>query len=242
MQSSFPFTALFQGVGLETKEGSQESREVEKLEQLTAHINELLGKENPKAEDVPKAQRKFFNGWLKKRVRNGMLEESCVRIFVENPDDPPHEWKKSFEMDEWVPRYEQSTNMTIITLGKADYHFGFAELEAHKKLRTLIEPREYECYLLTGIIRFNGKSGVQYMLRKGKPTLTFRVTEPGSKSAFYPLAAMCTHPAGYFSGTWAGFLPPTDDVIAHLLLLRQSEHEFWKRCNQHRFDELGAGI
>jgi len=35
---------------------------------------------------------------------------------------------------------------------------------------------------------------------------------------------------------------PTDDVIAHLMLMRADEHGFWKRANQHPLDRLEAGL
>jgi len=47
------------------------------------------------------------------------------------------------------------------------------------------------------------------------------------------LACLCAHPIGFYTGSWAGALVPTDDVMAHLLLVRGDEHEFWKQCNQH---------
>jgi hypothetical protein len=47
------------------------------------------------------------------------------------------------------------------------------------------------------------------------------------------LAALCQHPIGYYEGTWAGSMCPTDDVVAMLMLMRGDEPMFWKRSNQH---------
>ena len=43
-------------------------------------------------------------------------------------------------------------------------------------------------------------------------------------------------------GSWAGAMVPTDDVIAHLSLMRGDEHMFWKRCNQHPSWRPEAGL
>src|SRR3546814_10910453 len=37
------------------------------------------------------------------------------------------------------------------------------------------------------------------------------------------LCALCLHPIGYYENSWAGAMCPTDDVIAHLMLMRRSE-------------------
>lgn len=47
------------------------------------------------------------------------------------------------------------------------------------------------------------------------------------------LAALCLHPIGFYQGTWAGSMVPTDEVIAHLLLMRGDEPLYWRRANQH---------
>jgi hypothetical protein len=41
------------------------------------------------------------------------------------------------------------------------------------------------------------------------------------------------HPIGYYRGTWAGAMAPTDDVIAHLMMMRADEHMYWRRAKQH---------
>ncbi len=239
--ASFPVAAAMNNIPIETKYGSVESALATAFENLKKE-RKLPQVTPPEDEEVPG---KFINSWYAKRIRGGILERNLVYVYVENPDDPPKEWRKKFVQEGWIPRYRESTFMHLQTAWKADYQFGFAEEKAHKKLRELIEPFEYERYLLTGVIVFVGKGGVQYMIRKGKPTLSFRIVPSETKegeSTFRPLAAMCTHSAGYFSRTWASFLPPTDDVITHLLLLRRGEHEFWKRCQQHHFDEVEACI
>ena len=56
------------------------------------------------------------------------------------------------------------------------------------------------------------------------------------------LCAPCLHPIAYYDGSWAGAMCPTDDVIAHLALMRGDEHMFWRRANQHAPWRREAGV
>jgi hypothetical protein len=232
---SLPLGAVLDGDPLEFKKGSIEER-----------VFDIILSERPpsleKQEDTKKVL--VINGWWAKRIHGGVEEHNRIDIIVENFEDPPNEWRKTFQQGGWSPRHMRSAGLFMNTVNRQLHHFGFAEVEAQKKLRELIDPFEYERYVLSGAIMFIGKSGVRYVIRKGKPTLAFRAGEVGEDGRFIPtpLAVLCMHPAGYFYQTWAGFLPPTDDVIAHLLLLRRGEHEYWKRCYQHRWDEVESGI
>jgi hypothetical protein len=38
---------------------------------------------------------------------------------------------------------------------------------------------------------------------------------------------------GRYDGTFAGVMPPTDEVVADLLAMRGDEHFFWRKSNQH---------
>ena len=40
----------------------------------------------------------------------------------------------------------------------------------------------------------------------------------------------------------SGALRPTDDVIAHLLMMRGDEPMFWRRANQHEAWEVESGL
>jgi hypothetical protein len=35
---------------------------------------------------------------------------------------------------------------------------------------------------------------------------------------------------------------PTDEVIAHLLMMRGSEEKYWANANQHRLNRPAAGV
>ena len=128
------------------------------------------------------------------------------------------------------------------TLGCADAWGLEQEETAMRLLSTLVKPRALKQYLLTGMfLETSRRSGLIYMFRRLKPTvaLTPRGTRRRSMrrtstdSDVGILAALCLHPIGYYSGSWAGALCPTDDVIAHLMLMRGDEAMFWRRSYQH---------
>lgn len=128
--------------------------------------------------------------------------------------------------------------------GKWDYvrRFGFAfdtmraanawtiatETAAIEKLAELLEerPHLWEAYVLTGsFLETSARSGVTYLFRRCRPTVAFRDQRI--------LCTLCLHPIGYYEETHAGSMCPTDDVIAHLLLMRADEPFYWRRANQH---------
>lgn len=105
-----------------------------------------------------------------------------------------------------------------------------AEVKAQQMLQRLIKPHLFKTYLLTGMfLETSPKSQVMYVFRRLRPTvaLSFRDDAQGKI-----LCCLCQHPLGYYRGTWAGALCPTDDVIGALLMMRADEHYFWRRCNQ----------
>lgn len=114
-----------------------------------------------------------------------------------------------------------------------------AELKAMEKLHGLIKQHLWEAYFLTGtFIETSKRSGVTYMFRKLRPTIA---TAP-VKNEMRVLAALCMHPIGFYQESWAGVMCPTDDVIAHLLMMRGDEHRYWREANQHPVYEPMAGL
>jgi hypothetical protein len=94
--------------------------------------------------------------------------------------------------------------------------------------------------MLTGMfVERSRRSGISYVFRKLRPTLALKA---GKDDRMGLLAALCMHPIGYYDGSWAGAMCPTDDVIAHLMLMRGDEHMFWRRANQHPAWSQEAGI
>jgi hypothetical protein len=103
------------------------------------------------------------------------------------------------------------------------------EARAVQHLSTLVPHHIFKMYLLTGMfLESSPRSGVRYLFRKLRPTaaITLRRKEPRI------LCTLCLHPIGYYEDSWAGAMCPTDDVIAHLMLMRGDEKMFWRRANQ----------
>lgn len=134
---------------------------------------------------------------------------------------------------------EDRLSFTIRTLDAAVVWPIEAEQKAQQKLATLISDQSFQLYQLTGhFAELSKRSQVTYMFRRGRPTIAIRQDETGG----YPLCALCLHPIGYYADTWAGVMCPTDEVIAHLLMMRGSEEKYWANANQHPVDHPAAGI
>lgn len=115
-----------------------------------------------------------------------------------------------------------------------------AEAKAIQKLAELISNHAFLQYMLTGsFIESSKRSGVFYVFRKLRPTLALRA---GPDGAMRMLCGLCLHPIGYYAGTWAGVMTPTDDVIAHVCMMRGDEPKFWANANQHPPQRPEAGI
>jgi hypothetical protein len=122
------------------------------------------------------------------------------------------------------------SNMQLETLGVSDAWGMEQEINALQLLEKLIKPRQFKQYFLTGsFLESSKRSGIVYMFRKLRPTLAISTTREEARL----LCALCMHPIGYYNGTWGGSMCPTDDVIAHLMLMRGDEHMLWRRANQH---------
>jgi hypothetical protein len=113
------------------------------------------------------------------------------------------------------------------------------EANALKLLAEMLPHHAFKKYLLTGMfLETSERSGVTYIFRRLKPT----VACSGATGEIRILAVLCQHPIAYYSGTWAGAMCPTDDVIAHLSLMRGDEALYWRRCNQHGPLRQEAGL
>lgn len=130
----------------------------------------------------------------------------------------------------------------FMTVGVAVNHAWDIDVEnrAVEKLASLITPHALHCYQLTGgFLETSKRSGVTYLFRKLRPTIAMR---PDKRNLMTPIAVLCLHPLGYYAETWAGVMCPTDDVVAHLMLMRGDEHGFWKKANHHSVWQASAGI
>lgn len=113
------------------------------------------------------------------------------------------------------------------------------ENTALQLLSTLINPRHYKQYLLTGsFLESSSRSKLTYLFRRLKPTVAIDTSGEQCRVR----CALCMHPIAYYAGSWAGAMCPTDDVIAALMLMRGDEAMFWRRSTQHPAWRPEAGL
>ena len=119
------------------------------------------------------------------------------------------------------------------------------EAKAIQLLGTMIRHHQFKRYMLTGMfVETSRRSGVPYIFRRLKPTVALRPwhdKEDVSQQASI-LCCLCQHPIAYYKESWAGAMCPTDDVIAHLTMMRADEVMFWRRSNQHPPGRPEAGL
>jgi hypothetical protein len=117
-----------------------------------------------------------------------------------------------------------------------------AELKAIESLRSRINESQFNSYVVSGIFpEHSERSDLHYYFRKGLPVIAVSHHGP-YKDTGRILCALCLHPMGYYQGTHAGLMTPTDEVIAQLLMLRADEHKFWAKSGQWSAEDTRAGI
>lgn len=137
-----------------------------------------------------------------------------------------------------VPRTNHLLN-ELNTLGAAVAWGWEQETAALELLEGLVTAHAFKSYCLAGaFLESSPRSGVTYMFRRLRPTIA--ITMRGAHPRI--LAALCLHPIAYYEGSWAGAMCPTDDVVAHLMLMRGDERLFWSRANQHPSWRPEAGL
>lgn len=113
------------------------------------------------------------------------------------------------------------------------------EARAVNTLGTMLRHHAFKKYLMTGMfLETSARSGVTYAFRKLRPTVALSF----KGETTHILCTLCLHPIGYYAGSWAGAMCPTDDVIAHLSLMRGDEPMFWRRANQHGAHRPESGL
>ena len=129
--------------------------------------------------------------------------------------------------------------MELQTLGCADAWTLESEDRALHSLKGLVSFRQFRSYLLTGMfIETSKRSGLKYIFRRLKPTVVLHEVAEEIKI----MICLCLHPVGYYHGSWAGAMVPTDDVIGHLMLMRGDEALYWRRANHIRPEQRESGI
>lgn len=125
------------------------------------------------------------------------------------------------------------------TMGCADAWSLETEFTALAKLRELVSHHHLRQYLLAGMfIETSKRTGIKYIFRRLRPTVAIRE----EKGELRILCCLCLHSIAYYEGTWAGAMCPTDDILAHLMLMRGDEPMFWKRSNQIPAHRPEAGL
>lgn len=139
----------------------------------------------------------------------------------------------------WAPDITKRIDAEMLTMG-ASVAWGIEqEARALQTLAGHLKHHQFKYYLLTGMFAEKSKrSGITYLFRKLRPTAA--LSTHGKHITM--LCALCMHPIGYYEGSWAGAMCPTDDVIAHLMLMRADEHLYWKRCNQIPINRPESGL
>lgn len=174
---------------------------------------EALG--NIEKSDEPALDIKVRNHWYSKRRR--------CRIFVfENEDGKI----------EWAPDVSKSIDAELLTMGASVAWGVEQEANALQTLAGHLRHHQFKYYLMAGMFcEKSERSGITYVFRKLRPTVALALDRDRG-DRFNMLCSLCMHPIGFYEGSWAGAMCPTDDVIAHLVLMRADEHSYWKRCNQ----------
>lgn len=202
----------------------------------------------------PRFRRK---GWENFRWERCYHEDGTEEIFREEPAPEPSPWR---QVNRWwshklfaevlVLRNEEGRaryglqqrdplSFTLNSIVASQAWRVEAEQKALRKLASFVSAEDFNQYLLTGHLEERSKrSGLLYLFRKGRPTIALR--EEGAWMR--PLCVLCLHPIGYYADSWAGVMCPTDEVIAHLLMMRGSEEKFWANANQHPANHPAAGI
>ncbi|MBS0418012.1 MAG: hypothetical protein JSR66_09885 [Proteobacteria bacterium] len=156
-----------------------------------------------------------------------------------------HVWSEGGELGQggtlkWTLLKGQSRFQMEMRTMRATFVWGARqEWKANEKLSTLIDMERFKGYAMCGMFEETSlRSGVRYVFRKLKPTIA--ISERSGREKV--LACLCLHPIGYYKGSFAGAMVPTDDVIAHLLMMRTDEAGFWRDANHHSPDRTEAGL
>lgn len=189
-----------------------------------AHAIERDGPAEPK--DADDEDWLVRNTWWSSRLRREV-------VIIETVKEPVVYKSMVVGTNDWVRRFQlMFDTMRAATAWTVD-----TEATAQEKLAELIRPHLWEAYIHTGtFIESSKRSGLFYVFRRCRPTIAFNATTQKI------LACLCLHPVGYYQGTYAGSMCPTDDVIAHLMLMRGDEAMFWRRANQHNPERPEAGL
>jgi len=193
------------------------------LAEMLARMNPKTSAEQKLEEVTPEDEEwQFHRHWLSARQWKGSFWE--VVVFKNKLTGKSR--MQLIPFDHNLERY----NMMVDTgVKRACYTLPEAELTARRRLFKALTQMQQDQYInIDGFVE-TGRSGLKYLLRKNRPTLVNRVNTDGTEKL---LCALCLHPIAYYTESWAGVLPPSDELLAHLLMIRSDEHFYWRKANQ----------
>lgn len=181
--------------------------------------------------DVVREDERVVNAWTdhKRNRRVYVMDKGGRRSALVEPLSP----------DRSMERF----TMWMSTLGASDAWEFEAEVKAMELLQSMITDRQFRHYVLTGsFLEESPRSNLIYLFRRLRPTVVMSPRNGSGRDYIRCLAVLCLHPIGYYEGSWAGCMVPSDDVVAHLTMMRGDEAGFWGKANQHRPHEAEAGL
>lgn len=184
-----------------------------------------------------KSDRRFIcnaddGDWL---VKNTWWSERLRRhVGIAASLTPPVRYRAIYlEAHDYVRRFD----FLIDTMRASTAWTVDTEMTAIEKLGDLIPVHLWDAYVTTGaFLESSKRSGLTYVFRRCRPTIAF------NSHSQKIVACLCLHPIGYYEDSYAGSMCPTDDVLAHLMLMRGDEAMFWRRANQHQPEHPEAGL
>ncbi len=204
-------------------------------------LADLIAKMNPEqprtfgmiAQEALDGKWVINNSWVTARPWKG----SYGRVFVLKSKENGKCRKLFFPHDPHLDRLDMATETMQ---RRASYALRQSEEQAQKRLFQELSEYQRNQYVTGDFVFEKGRSGVGYLIRKNRPTLAMRQTSEGEPD--HPLCALCLHPVAYYTETWAGVLPPSDEVLTHLLMIRQDERFYWRKANQIPLDQPTSGV
>jgi len=125
-------------------------------------------------------------------------------------------------------------------LCRSSYSLIKAEMKARKLLFKRLTKSQKAMWELADTIMEEGKSGIIYFIRKNRPILATRLDPVLNE--YKPVCALCVHPLGHYTGTWAGVMAPSDEALYQLLLIKADESRLWRYANQISLREYLSGV
>lgn len=152
----------------------------------------------------------------------------------------PLEPTKNKVLRRWIRRRDLLDERMEMEMISANVRYGSTSLEAEAKAQAnlfkRLDDKQQRCWVFSGwFAEESSRSRCLYMVRKGKPTVAI-----GSNDRV--LCCLCIHPMGYYSNTYTGVMPPSDEALAVLLLIRTDEHRLWKKSGQHTVLDPRSGL